>query len=70
MTTATSLRDVLLQVVNELQDLRANQLLLAARLEERTNTQTTSDSIDIATRQFRDIYDKLRRQVEQLPPSI
>jgi len=58
-TTATSLRDVLLEIVNELQDLRANQLMLAAR--------GGADAQDISARQFRDIYDKLRRQVEQLP---
>ena len=58
-TTATSLRDVLLEIVSELQDLRANQLMLAAR--------GGADAQDISARQFRDIYDKLRRQVEQLP---
>jgi hypothetical protein len=58
-TTATSVRDVLLEIVNELQDLRANQLMLAAR--------GGADAQDIAARQFQDIYDKLRRQVEQLP---
>ncbi len=58
-TTATSLRDVLHEIVNELQDLRANQLMITARGED--------EGTDITARQFRDIYDKLRRQIEQLP---
>ena len=58
-TTAISVRDVLLEIVNELQDLRANQLMLIAR--------GGADAQDITARQFQDIYDKLRRQVEQLP---
>lgn len=58
-TTATSLRDVLHEIVNELQDLRANQLMITAR--------GGAEATDITARQFQDIYDKLRRQVEQLP---
>lgn len=67
-TTAASLRILLLEVVNELQDLRAGQLALAVRIEKSTSVQTSSaDALEIATRQFRDVYDRLRRQIEDLP---
>lgn len=67
-TTATSLRILLLQVVNELQDLRAGQLALAVRIEKSTSVHASSaDALEIATRQFRDVYDRLRRQIEDLP---
>ena len=65
-TTATSLRILLLEFVNELQDLRAGQLKLATRIEG-ASAQTSTDALDIATQQFRDIPDRLRRQIEDLP---
>lgn len=66
MTTTTSVRDVLLEIVNELQDLRANQLMLSEQGVANQSAPQSTPARDIRTRQFRDIYDKLRRQVEQL----
>jgi hypothetical protein len=61
-----TVKDVLLNMVDELQDLRANQLVLARRTGNPTSLAQAAESKSIADLEVRESYRALRDRIEQL----
>jgi hypothetical protein len=60
------LKDVLLEIVQDLVDLRANQAVLAARIGYGTATADAQDAKTAAMRQHNKAYNTLREKIESL----
>lgn len=61
------MKDLLLKLVDELQDLRANQVVLSFRAGVGTSLAEASDAKRIANEQVSEIYDELRKRIVALP---
>jgi hypothetical protein len=60
------LREVLLEIVQDLADLRANQAVLAARIGSGTSTSDAQDAKTAAMKQHNKAYNMLRVKIESL----
>jgi hypothetical protein len=60
-------KSILLRIVGDLEELRANQLLLAGQLGVGISPIAAADSLSAAKREIAPIYDAFRKEVEKLP---
>lgn len=62
-TQQAILKGILLDIVNELQNLRANQVLLSRLVADGTKLMTAVDAKTEALREVEAIYSELKRQI-------
>lgn len=62
-----TIKDVLLRIVTDLEEMRANQVLLAGQSNVHISPADAADALIAAKRSIAPIYAALRKDVESLP---
>lgn len=67
-TQQAILKGILLDIVNELQNLRANQVVLSRLVGDGTKLMTAVDAKTEALKEVEPLYSEMRRQIGELVP--